>query len=364
MGMKMTRFFCCRGLLTAACLMMVAVTARGVEVRSVEADGVEAGGGNRQFALGADISGATAMEAHGDTVYSPSTGEPIELTALMKELGLNAVRLRVWVNPRGNFSGPWDVLEMARRAKALGMDVMIDFHYSDWWADPGKQNIPAAWEGMTYEQMKGALAAHTFETLQLLKENGIDVKWVQIGNETTGGMLWPMGKTDENMEQYAGLTRAGYEAAKRVYPEAQVIVHLDDGYNLGLYEYIFDELKRYDCPWDVIGMSVYPFWSKRDQSSAAAVDDIVANIDSLNSRYGCDVMVVETGVECSDPEGGREFLSRLIDRLMATSACTGVFYWAPEADAEGPYKLGAFSKGRPTVIMEAFSRAARMIHEK
>lgn len=97
------------------------------------------------FWLGADISGTTEMEARGQRLYN-SAGEIRENTALMKEYGMNAVRLRVWVNPRGGFCGKEDVLEMAKRAKYYGMAVMIDFHYSDWWADPGKQHIPAAWQ--------------------------------------------------------------------------------------------------------------------------------------------------------------------------------------------------------------------------
>ena len=148
------------------------------------------------FWLGADISGTSTLESFGQQLFN-AQGESCENTRLMKSYGLNAARYRVWVNPRGGFSSKEDVLKLALRAKELDMAIMIDFHYSDWWADPGKQNIPKAWEEMNYEQMKSALAQHTRETLQLLKENGIDVKWVQIGNETTNGFLWPMGRSSE-----------------------------------------------------------------------------------------------------------------------------------------------------------------------
>ena len=178
----------------------------------------------------------------------------------MKELGLNAIRLRVWVNPKGGFSSKEDVLVMAKRAQALDMAIMIDFHYSDWWADPAKQNIPAAWANYSYKQMKRALAKHTTETLQLLKDNGIDVKWVQVGNETTNGFLWPMGRATDNMRQYAGLTDAGYAAVKKVYPEATVIVHLDCACDAKRYDFIFDELRKYKARFDMIGVSVYPYW--------------------------------------------------------------------------------------------------------
>ena len=178
----------------------------------------------------------------------------------MKELGLNAIRLRVWVNPKGGFSSKEDVLVMAKRAQALDMAIMIDFHYSDWWADPAKQNIPAAWANYSYKQMKRALAKHTTETLQLLKDNGIDVKWVQVDNETTNGFLWPMGRATDNMRQYAGLTDAGYAAVKKVYPEATVIVHLDCACDAKRYDFIFDGLRKYKARFDMIGVSVYPYW--------------------------------------------------------------------------------------------------------
>ncbi|MDE6861537.1 MAG: arabinogalactan endo-1,4-beta-galactosidase, partial [Alistipes sp.] len=143
-----------------------------------------------EFWLGADISATTELEARGIFSYN-AAGERRENTLLMKELGLNAVRLRVWVDPRGGWSGMQDVLTMAQRARQHDMAIMIDFHYSDWWADPAKQITPAAWAELDYEGLKQAMAQHTSETLQLLKDNGIDVKWVQVGNETRNGFMWP-----------------------------------------------------------------------------------------------------------------------------------------------------------------------------
>lgn len=315
----------------------------------------------REFALGADISGTSELEAQGITPFR-ADGTSTDNFTLMHDLGLNATRLRVWVNPRGGFCSPQDVMQMAKRAATLGDDIMIDFHYSDWWADPGKQNIPEAWKGLNYEEMKGALAAHTAETLLLLKENGIDVKWIQIGNETTNGFLWPMGRIEDNMEQYAGLTKAGYEAAKRVYPEAQVMVHLDNGYSRELYDRVFDDLKKYGCPWDAIGMSVYPFWSKRDPADDTSVSDIIDNIKHLNKKYGCDVIITEVGVEASKPKEGKDYLTRLLNAAIETPGCTGVFYWGPEI-CRGGYALGAFKDDRPTIIMDAFTEAAGRIKD-
>ena len=312
------------------------------------------------FWLGADISGTTEMEANGQKLYNRK-GEIRENTALMKELGLNAIRLRVWVNPRGGFCNKEDVLMMAKRAKYYDMPVMIDFHYSDWWADPNKQPIPGAWQYFNYYEMKYALAEHTRETLQLLKNHQIDVRWVQIGNETTHGFLWPMGRAEENMEQYAGLTEAGYHASKSVFPDALVIVHLDSGSDPVRYDFIFDGLKKYGAHWDMIGLSIYPYWdidAKITNSYQETVKAFTDNIKRLHKKYGCESMIVETGVEAKKPVEGKQIMADIIDaaKNRCGGHCKGVFYWAPEL--EGPYPLGAFDNHRPTVIMDAFTEAA------
>lgn len=337
-------------IMLCACLSNEAASDSAVEVNNT--------GESTTFWLGGDLSSITEWESRGIVTYN-AEGEVVETTRLMRDLGLNAVRLRVWVNPKDGFCAPDDMLKLALRAKDLGMAIMIDFHYSDWWADPGHQNVPAAWANYSYEQMCEALADHTRTTLQLLRDNDVDVAWVQIGNETTNGFLWPMAKLEygkgENMGIYAGLTKAGYEASKSVYPEATVIVHLDSGYDRQLYYDMFDALRAEGCPFDMIGMSVYPFWSKRDQLELSAVTDIVDNINAISERYSVPVMIVETGVHLDTPDQGLTFLTRLIyAAATATNGrCPGVFYWAPEC-CHGGYRLGAFENDRPTVVMDAF----------
>lgn len=312
-----------------------------------------------RFWLGADISGTTAEEARGVQLMN-AKGEPRENTALMKEQGLDAVRLRVWVNPKDGFCSQTDVLKMALRAKEQKMAIMIDFHYSDWWADPGHQTIPAAWKNLDYPQMKEALGKFTRETLQLLKDNGIDVKWVQVGNETTQGFLWDMGHAAKNMAQYAGLTQAGYDAVKVVYPQAKVIVHLDAACDINRYHFIFDGLKQNKAKWDMIGLSVYPYWdqeSKLTGSDKETLEKCIANINALYAKYKTPLMIVETGYEASRPVEGKAFLKNLIHEASTQTGghCKGVFYWAPEAERH--YKLGAFKNHKPTAIMEAFTEA-------
>ena len=314
------------------------------------------------FWLGADISGTTELEARGKQLCN-SQGEPRENTALMHELGLNAVRLRVWVNPveHGGFCNQEDVVRMALRAKDWGMALMVDFHYSDWWADPGQQNIPAQWKSMNYEEMKQALFAHTRNVLSAIKQAGVDVRWVQVGNETTHGFLWPMGRAEENMRQYAGLTEAGYEAVKQVYPQAQVIIHLDGGCDPKRYDFIFDGLKKYKVHYDMIGLSVYPYWDIEaglTKSWQESIGKATQNINHLWLKYRKPMMIVETGAEVKKPVEGKQIIAAIIDaaRHQTGGHCQGVFYWAPEL--EHHYPLGAFKDGRPTAIMEAFTEAS------
>ena len=315
---------------------------------------------DKTFWLGADISGTTALEARGHKLYN-NEGEIRENTALMKEYGMNAIRLRVWVNPRNGFCSATDVLEMAKRARYYDMAVMIDFHYSDFWADPAKQHIPAAWQYFNYYEMKQAVYDHTYDVLKLLKDNDIDVKWVQVGNETTHGFLWPMGKAEDNMQQYAGLTQAGCEAAKKVYPNSKTIIHLDGGCDPKRYDFIFDGLQKYGVDWDIIGVSVYPYWDKEaglEKDDNGTIRDFALNIKRMYNKYGKESMVVETGVETAKPIEGKNTMASIIKAAYNDCGghCLGVFYWAPEL--EGPYPLGAFSNHKPTVIMDAFKEFA------
>jgi arabinogalactan endo-1,4-beta-galactosidase len=311
------------------------------------------------FWLGADIGGATEMEDQGKTLYNWN-GESRECTALMRELGFGAIRIRVWVNPASRYCAKEDVLDKALRAKRLGMPVMVDFHYSDDWADPSKQTIPAAWKGHDYQTLCRDVAAHTKEVLDLLKENGVRPKWVQVGNETSNGFLWPVGNATDNPAQYAGLFKAGYDAVKSVVPEAAVIVHLDNGFDNGLYNWNLDILRNNGARWDVIGLSVYPYWAEmyHNRTPEQTISQSAENMRKLTAKYDTDVMVVETGfkVDLEHPENmekGRRLYAALLQSCRAIPRCRGVFYWEPQC-RPGPYWLGAYdSDGRPTEILKA-----------
>ncbi len=304
------------------------------------------------FASGADISWVTKFENVGVKFYNEQ-GNERECTALMKEIGMNTIRLRVWVNPADGWCNIDDVLAKALRAKEQGMRIMINFHYSDSWADPGQQYIPKAWENYTIDEMKDAVANHTKEVLQVLQQNQIDVEWVQVGNETTTGMLWPMGDAKSNMGNYAELSNAGYDAVKSIYPAAKVIIHVDKGNELSRFTWLFDGLRRNKAKWDVIGMSLYPevnTWETENQS-------ITDNIKTLFERYGTECMIVEVGMSRTETAASRAFLTDLFKKAMheTDNRCQGILYWEPECYTYETYDKGAFTNdGRPSEALIPF----------
>ena len=312
----------------------------------------------QKFSNGADVSWLTQMEASGKKFYN-AAGTPMECMTLLKSLGINSVRLRVWVNPTGEWNNTADVLVKAKRANELGLRLMIDFHYSDTWADPGQQTIPVAWAKLNFADLKTAVATHTTEVLTLLKNNGIQPEWVQVGNETGNGMLWETGKASLSMANYAGLTTAAYNAVKAVLPDCKVIVHIQNGYDNSLFRWIFDGLKNNGGKWDVIGMSLYPFWYTTPNDWQNCNTACLANMNDMVSRYGKEVMIVECGMSWDSPAACKSFLSDIIakTKTIPNNKGLGVFYWEPQSYGQWQgYSLGAFdNSGKPTIAMEAFS---------
>lgn len=305
------------------------------------------------FARGADVGWLTQMEQSGVKFYN-AQGRQTECMTLMRELGMNSIRLRVWVNPADSWCNADDLLIKAFRAKQLGFRLMVDFHYSDVWADPGAQNKPAAWSTFSLSELETAVSVHTRQILEMLKAHDIEPEWVQVGNETGNGMLWNEGKASENMAQYAQLHQAGYLAVKEVFPSAKVIVHLQEGNKNSLFRWLFDGIKGHGAQWDVIGMSLYPTVENYTETSA----DMVANMNDMISRYQCEVMVCETGMPWDSADESLDYLTKLMAdcKAIPNNKCLGVFYWEPQAyNGWNGYTLGAFdASGRPTKALDAF----------
>ena len=318
-------------------------------------------------AKGADVSWLTEMEGDGVKFYNKE-GKATECLALLRDLGVNSIRLRVWVNPDGGWCGKDDVVKKACRAQQLGFRLMIDFHYSDTWADPAHQTVPAAWKGYPFEQMKQAVATHTTEVLKALRDRGVsNVEWVQVGNETRDGMLWNdqdvsvTGRCSKNAANFAAYVNAGYDAVKDDYPSAKVIVHIDEGNTLSRYTWIFDELRNHGGKWDVIGMSLYP----EDDNWQTQTTDCLNNIKKLSQQYSCKVVVSEVGMWSGSAEAA-SMMKKMVDGCKDISACEGIFYWEPEVYngwkpanyttlGWNAYTKGAFDdNGKPTAVFDAF----------
>ena len=278
----------------------------------------------------------------------------------MKELGCNAIRLRVWVNPEGGWNGQADVVAKAKRAQALGLKLLIDFHYSDSWADPGKQNVPAAWQGKDAAAMTAAVKAHTQEVLQALKSAGVEVAWVQVGNETTNGMLWDSGKVaGSSVGQFVSYFHAGREAVKAVFPQAQVILHLDNGWNLSTLNWFLGLMKSRSLEYDILGLSLYPsYWENGAYPDwTPKVQQFVNNLPTLYQNYGKPVLLVEFGMPASEPAKAKAALQYLMQNTQKLDYFQGIFYWEPEAeDDRNGYDYGAFSGGKPTAALDPFGQ--------
>jgi arabinogalactan endo-1,4-beta-galactosidase len=335
------------------------------------------------FAKGADLSWLSEME-HDSVPFYDADGRQGDCMDILQAMGMNAVRLRVWVNHATGWSNKPDVVTQAKRAARQGLRVMIDFHYSDFFADPSQQNIPAAWRNYTYEQLCECVREHTLDVLYALKEAGVKPEWVQIGNETPNGMLWPVGRvseptptlpegkeTDEGWAHYAGFTTVGYKAAKEAFPDINVIVHVDNAY---MYrDWFWEAMEAHGGQYDMIGLSHYPMMGEWSGLSWQEMNRLAEeNIHKLIATFHRPVVIAEIGTQNTEWLDGRpvsydtvaavanEVMADFLARIAPIDSCVGVFYWEPEVyggwrPAEyiplgwGSYGMGSFTpQGRPS----------------
>lgn len=246
------------------------------------------------FLRGADLSALLEVERCGGRFYDLD-GREDDAMSILARRGANHVRLRLWNDPYSESGESYGgggcdlntVTVLARRAKDLGLTWQLVFHYSDFWADPGKQNLPKAWRGFSPEALEKAVYAFTRETLQNLKAQGLAPELVSVGNEITNGLLWPYGKVPA-WERIAGLVSAGIRAVRDTLPEAKALIHLDNG---GKPEVSREWFSRYEQSggedFDWIGLSYYPYWS----GSMAGLEK---NHRCLAERYHKPVLITET----------------------------------------------------------------------
>ena len=312
------------------------------------------------FAKGADISWLPQMEATGYKFYNDA-GVEQDCFQILKDHGINTIRLRTWVNPSNDRASGHcskdETVAMAVRAQKWGMRVMIDFHYSDSWADPAKQKKPAAWEGHDFPQLLNDVYNYTFDVMSALKTAGVSPEWVQVGNEIPGGMIYPEGNSS-NFGQLVQLINKGYDAIKAVCPQSKVVLHVDQGNNNARFRWWFDNAKSKDAKYDVIGLSYYPYWLDGKPDYTLSIDDLGNNLLDMVSRYGKEVMVVEVGGEDVNVQNTYDMLMAVQKKVKAVpdKKGLGIIYWEPEgAKSWSGYSLSAWgADGRPTKAMDAF----------
>ena len=252
--------------------------------------------------LGIDTS--TMLETRKANPHYYVDGKEIEPISYMHDHnGVSVMRLRLWLDPYDEEGRPYGggtvdlpaFIEMAKEGIAKGYKILLDFHYSDFWCDPGKQFLPKAWRDYTLDQVVQAVYKYTCETLKTLQKEGIYPFAVQIGNEITNGTLWPLAKLIDNgpgvkRGNYDSLVRvlkAGIKAAREMLPEAKLVIHLERSGDQEVYREFFDEMVSHDVDFDVIGMSFYPYWH-------GTFDMVFGNIDMVKARYHKPVWIVET----------------------------------------------------------------------
>jgi arabinogalactan endo-1,4-beta-galactosidase len=242
--------------------------------------------------IGADISFVPQMEARG-TTYTDN-GVEKDVVEILKDYRFNWIRLRLFVDPtaeegysKDGFCGLEKTLEMAKRVKEAGMKFLLDFHYSDTWADPGKQFTPAAWVGLSGTALEEKIYNYTKETVERFIEEGVRPEMVQIGNEIHNGILWPEGKNEgESSESFTALLKKASEAVRAVDPDISIMVHIAKAHDLKNSTKFFDMIIREDIEFDIIGQSYYPEWH-------GTLENMESNLKEMANLYQKPIIVVE-----------------------------------------------------------------------
>ncbi len=312
---------------------------------------------SKNIAFGVDLGWVTQLEAEG-VIWVDDNGNQIDPIDALVEMGTDSVRLRVFVNPPKEaywkkhenetcmlgYADAQGVLEMSKRVKAKGLTLMIDFHYSDHFADPQFQDIPEAWKNDDNEGLKKRVYDHTKAVLTLLTENGIYPEWVQVGNEINPGLLLPNGSR-ENPEVMVSFLNAGYDAVKECCPECQVITHVAGVDKADWVSPYLEAFFNAGGKADIIGFSHYPYWYKLMRQDVA-LDDLQTNLTKFAQKYQKPVMIVEVGGPEEEVQETYDLLCDTIEAVMNVpdNMGVGVYYWEPEVGKDmlpDKYPLGA-----------------------
>jgi len=266
-------------------------------------DGVTFTPGAAPLAIrGGDVSSLYRSELDGG-VYHNSSGVAQNADAQLSVAGMNYVRLRVWVNPGDGFNNEAQLLAMARQAARYGQRLLLDFHYSDTWADPGHQATPAAWAADSFTQLESQLYSYSRKVVTDLVAQGTPPTLVQVGNEINNGMLWPTGSTSD-FAQLAGLLKAGIAGVRAADPFAKIVLHLAAAWSESGLAWWYSTAESYGVTFDIIGLSYYDYWHGR-------LDVIQTDLDALTAQFGKPALIAETAypftLASNDPTASLSF---------------------------------------------------------
>jgi arabinogalactan endo-1,4-beta-galactosidase len=308
-----------------------------------------------EFIKGADISFIPQIEDLGGKYYVDGVEtDPVEI---FKQNQFNYIRLRLWHSPANGYIGLESTLDMASRIKQDSLKFLLNFHYSDWWADPGQQTKPAAWQNLTYSELVDSIYAYTYNVIQTFDAFGALPDMVQIGNEIISGFLWPEGRVGgsynnpQQWQQFATLLKTARNAVIDAVPDTTIpiMIHIDRGGDNAGSRWFFDNLNNYQVPFDIIGQSFYPWWH-------GTLTQLSQNLNDLAVRYNKEIIVTEIAYPWtlqslndnhgnivwnssqlhqgypSTVEGQFNYLADLIQivKNVQNNKGVGVIYWAPE----------------------------------
>lgn len=323
----------------------------------------------QNYAIGADLSFLKQAEDNGFVFKEDGQGKPG--LQLFKDHGYNWIRLRLFHTPTQLPNNLEYTITLAKEAKQMGYKFLLDYHYSDTWADPGKQYIPKAWEGISHEELVDSVFEYTKSTMIHFQKAGAFPDMVQVGNEINHGMLWPDGKLPDNWDNFAELLQAGINgviASCGNNPRPKTMIHIANGGDKNFTEYYFDKIRGYGIEYDVIGQSYYPWWH-------GTLLDLRECLHFTAREYKKDIMIVEAAYNFApkeykgklspfpeSPEGQKEFLdevNQIVLNVPEGRGC-GVFWWEPAAPARGFSTRTYFDKeGNVMPVINVFDKYTR-----
>lgn len=308
---------------------------------------------DNDFIFGVDMSSIIAVEEAGGVFYN-SDGTEQDVFEILSDYGINYVRIRLWHNPYNADGEPFGGgnndtntgIEIAKRAARVGMKIALDFHYSDFWADPGKQNVPYAWESLSDAELKEAIYDYTFDTIKAFEDEGVRPHMVQIGNEINNGMVYPKGRVSiYGYDKLAEYLSMGLNAVNDINPEIKTVIHIAEGASIQRVTYFFDQIIENGVEFDVIGLSYYSFWH-------GTMEEFKETLKEVATKYSHEVAIMEYSYGYTDysnefsnniyssgleeaggyktsMQGQVSYIRDVNEAIASIDTGIGSFYWEP-----------------------------------